>query len=61
MQPHQGLEDEAVDKLLQGGEYPSVSEVPLGDVMTKCWRGVFDSADKVAKEISHSGIFPTRR
>ncbi|KAL2022506.1 hypothetical protein VTK56DRAFT_5113 [Thermocarpiscus australiensis] len=42
-QPHQGLEDYEVDKLLEEGKYPDVSNTPLGDVIAKCWAGEFGS------------------
>ncbi len=55
-QPHHGLEDQAVDRLIAEGQYPDVSAVPLGDVVMRCWKGGFNSAGEVAEEIliSHS-------
>lgn len=57
LQPHQGLEDWEVDKLLEQGKYPDVSKVPLGNVIAKCWKGGFDSAAQVAQEIAGSDTF----
>ncbi|OAA67859.1 Protein kinase-like domain protein [Niveomyces insectorum RCEF 264] len=38
-QPYQGLEDHEIDQRLAAGQYPDVSEMPLGDVVAKCWQG----------------------
>ncbi|KAI0869377.1 kinase-like protein [Hypoxylon argillaceum] len=56
MQPYQGLEDHEIDKHLAEGQYPDVSEVPLGDVVAKCWKGDFGSAAEVAEEIDSSSL-----
>lgn len=58
--PYQGLEDHVIDKLVAERRYPDVSEVPLGNVISKCWKGSFDSAAEVAEEIVRSGIFLAR-
>jgi hypothetical protein len=50
--PHHGLEKEAICKLLEEGQYPNVSKVPLGDLIRRCWEGGFDSVAEVAEEIA---------
>ncbi len=54
--PYEGLEEHVVIECVERGEYPDVSEVPLGDVMTGCWKGAFGSAAEVAEAIAHSGM-----
>ncbi|KAL2017170.1 hypothetical protein VTK56DRAFT_2539 [Thermocarpiscus australiensis] len=54
MQPHQGLEDYEVEKLIEQRKYPDVSNTPLGDVIAKCWEGGFGSAAEVAQAIANS-------
>ncbi|KAJ8131342.1 hypothetical protein O1611_g2281 [Lasiodiplodia mahajangana] len=43
-------------RLLDEGKYPNVSEVPLGDVIAKCWKrdGFYGSAADVAEDIARS-------
>lgn len=36
---------------LQEGIYPDVSGVKLGDIISKCWKGQFNSAEEVAQSI----------
>ncbi len=55
--PYEGVEEEFVLKRIAKREYPDVSEVLLGDVMMKCWMGVFGSAAEVAKAIAQTGIY----
>ncbi|KAF2194999.1 hypothetical protein K469DRAFT_520337, partial [Zopfia rhizophila CBS 207.26] len=38
--------------LLQEGKYPDVTDVVLGHVMAKCWKGEYASAKEVADSIS---------
>ncbi|KAF1959593.1 hypothetical protein CC80DRAFT_545039 [Byssothecium circinans] len=49
-------QEREVDKLMKEGEYPDVNELPLGDVIAKCWKrdGFFNSAADVAEEITRS-------
>jgi hypothetical protein len=49
--PYHGLKEDAIDKLLEEGKYPDVSEVLLGEVIQKCWNGGYDSAFEVAEDI----------
>lgn len=51
-EPHEGVEDYIIDQMLAEGKYPDVTNVTLGDVITKCWRGEFASALEVAKCIN---------
>ena len=38
--------------LLREGKYPDVTDVVLGNVITKCWKGEFTSAHEVADSIN---------
>jgi len=40
-----------VDAWFQEGKYPDVAGVTLGDIITKCWKGQFQSAQEVAQSI----------
>jgi serine/threonine protein kinase len=53
-EPHEGLSNHIVDQMLADGKYPDVTNVTLGDVITKCWKGEFESASEVAKSIDKS-------
>ncbi|KAK4240350.1 tyrosine-protein kinase transforming protein erbB [Achaetomium macrosporum] len=55
-EPHHGLEKEAVEKLLEQRQYPDVSDVPLGDVIQRCWEGAFVSAALAAEEIARRRV-----
>lgn len=54
-------QEREVEDLMKEGKYPDVSALPLGDVIAKCWNhrgeGYFDSAARVAEEITRSGMF----
>jgi serine/threonine protein kinase len=50
-QPHGKAEEWIVHQWIQEGKYPDVKEVKLGDIITKCWKGEFESAGKVAQTI----------
>ncbi|KAL2259838.1 hypothetical protein VTK26DRAFT_6337 [Humicola hyalothermophila] len=51
-QPHHGLEDYKVERLFKQGKYPDITDVALGDVISKCWEGGFSSAAEVAEAIA---------
>ncbi|KAK4033756.1 kinase-like protein [Parachaetomium inaequale] len=51
-EPHHDSDKEAAGRLLEQGEYPDVSKVPLGEVVRKCWAGALESGAEVAQEIS---------
>lgn len=55
-------QEREVEKLMEEGKYPDVSELPLGDVIVKCWKreGYFTSAADVAEEIARSSTFSSR-
>jgi serine/threonine protein kinase len=50
--PYHGLVSEAIDKLLEEGNYPEVSNILLGGVVQRCWNGDYSSALEVAEEIA---------
>ncbi|KAF2240911.1 hypothetical protein BU26DRAFT_525477 [Trematosphaeria pertusa] len=62
---HEKIEEQEceVEKLIKEGKYPNVSELPLGDVIVKCWKreGYFNLAADVAEEITYSSILPLAR
>ena len=47
VKPYHGLKDHVILEHLQRGEYPNVTEVPLGNVMIRCWKDTFESAAEV--------------
>ncbi|KAF2174381.1 kinase-like protein, partial [Zopfia rhizophila CBS 207.26] len=52
--PHYELQDWMgwmVQLWLQEGIYPDVSEVKLGDIISKCWKGQFNFSEEVAQSI----------
>ncbi|KND91457.1 Tyrosine-protein kinase transforming protein erbB, partial [Tolypocladium ophioglossoides CBS 100239] len=51
-EPHNGIEKEAIGKLLEQGKYADVADVPLGEIIRRCWDGGFNSALEVAEEIA---------
>jgi serine/threonine protein kinase len=51
--PHHEVESEAIDKLLEEGKYPDVSNIPLGSVIQRCWNGDYTSALEIAEDITH--------
>ena len=55
-------QEREVEKRMKEGKYPDVSELPLGDVIAKCWKheGYFNSAADVAEEITRSSMFRSR-
>ena len=42
-----------VQQWLQEGIYPDVYEVKLGEIISKCWKGRFNSAEEVAQSIQN--------
>jgi serine/threonine protein kinase len=56
-EPHQGIEKETIGKLLEEGTYPDVSKILLGDIIQKCWQGVFHSVAEVGGEIAVKRMF----
>lgn len=50
--PHsEELRDSVIESWFRDGIYPEVHDIPLGDIMLKCWKGGFESAKEVAEEI----------
>jgi serine/threonine protein kinase len=49
--------DREIETLMRQGRYPDVKTLPLGDVINKCWNGIYNSALTVAQEISRSSRF----
>lgn len=59
--PYRGLEYWEIDRLLEERRYPSVSNLVIGEVMLKCWNGVFSSAAEVADDIKRTGMLCRNR
>ena len=47
------LQEAKAEKLVQEGRYPDITNIPLRDVIAKCWsrQGVFNSASEVSEEL----------
>ncbi|OAA53451.1 Protein kinase-like domain protein [Niveomyces insectorum RCEF 264] len=43
---------EEVNKLIDAGQYPSLINIPLADIIGKCWSGKFTSAEEVADAVA---------
>ncbi|KAK2740119.1 COP9 signalosome catalytic subunit rri1 [Myotisia sp. PD_48] len=48
---HNEPRDGAVHVWFQNGNYPEVNNIGLGNVMLKCWKGEYKSADQVKRDI----------
>jgi hypothetical protein len=50
-------------ELIRQGKYPDVTQVDLGDIITKCWSGEYTSAKEVADDINNKvrAIFNFKR
>ncbi len=44
-------EDHEVEKLYRQYTFPEVTGIPLGDVITKCWMGKYQTASQVLRDI----------
>ena len=40
-----------MEELFRRGEWPATEELVLGEVMLGCWRGEYESADMVNRDI----------
>ena len=50
-QPYHDLDDEKVQELYQQGIFPSLDSVPCGQIIKKCWTGVFLSVKDIQVEL----------
>jgi serine/threonine protein kinase len=58
--PFKDLGGEEVQKLLEDGTYPDVSRLVLGDIISRCWRGEYQSSAEVAEAVSLTGKLKSR-
>ncbi|KAI0867269.1 kinase-like domain-containing protein [Hypoxylon argillaceum] len=54
-QPHGKVEEWIVAQWIREGKYPDINNIALGDMIMKCWKGVFKSAKEVAQDIEDRG------
>ncbi|KAF9740419.1 hypothetical protein PMIN01_03054 [Paraphaeosphaeria minitans] len=51
-EPYDALTDaEVAACYYSGGDFPSVDSIPCGQIILGCWRGGFNSADKVFRDL----------
>lgn len=48
-QPWKGIVEGLCCKWIDEGKYPDVSQIKLGAIIAKCWKGEFGSAEEVAQ------------
>ncbi|KAI1941327.1 hypothetical protein LOZ66_001843 [Ophidiomyces ophidiicola] len=49
--PYPDLEDHEVVQLYNSGTFPDVSELPMSNIMGKCWRGEYSRATELLEDI----------
>jgi len=50
--PYSELEDNDVERLFRRGEFPSTSDIYLGYVIRRCWKGEFETAREVLNAVN---------
>ncbi|KAI1916615.1 hypothetical protein LOZ39_000345 [Ophidiomyces ophidiicola] len=50
-QPYHNIEDHEVDVLFRDGIFPDTTNLPLGEIILKCWTGKYVSGREVATDV----------
>ncbi|KAI1972794.1 hypothetical protein LOZ53_001262 [Ophidiomyces ophidiicola] len=50
-QPYHNIEDHEVDVLFRDGIFPGTTNLPLGEIILKCWTGKYASGREVATDV----------
>ncbi|KAI1944994.1 hypothetical protein LOZ12_003549 [Ophidiomyces ophidiicola] len=50
-QPYHNIEDHEVDVLFRDGIFPDTTNLPLGEIVLKCWTGKYASGREVATDV----------
>ena len=45
--PYQGLDDFSIDDLYKQARFPDVENLPMGNIIMRCWQSRFENADEI--------------